>query len=303
MSLRAKAGKRVSRDWRGPVPSDGGRDGGSVHSRCGAHRDRQAERIPGRGPPGRPRGPCPARAGGPDRDRPRRGRRRDHGVRFADRPADLRHRQECLAVGRPAGERARRHHRPAVRVVPAGGPFRRPGGDVRHPGPRGRGRRGEHEHRHHGVNRHPVRAGGHAGSVGSRLAGALRRPGDLPVPWRSADLRAVGHQATPAGGVRAGEPPASGPRHRRRPVRAGDSAAGRLRPGRGPAPGHVAGEDGRARAAPPGLGDHGRGRLADLRRSRRPAHRLGGGAGEVRPDPDGADTRAGRGRLRPGDSC
>ena len=72
--------------------------------------------------------------------------------------------RKCLAVGRTAGERARRHHRPAVRVVPAGGPFRRPGGDVRHPGPRGRGRRGEHEHRHHGVNRHPVLAGGHAGA-------------------------------------------------------------------------------------------------------------------------------------------
>ena len=57
-----------------------------------------------------------------------------------------------------------------------------------------------------------------------------------------------------------------------------DSAAGRLQPGRGPAPGHVAGEDGRARAAPPGLGDHRGGRLADIRRSRRPAHRLGGGA-------------------------
>ena len=256
--------------------ADGGRDGGSVHSRCGAHRDRQAERISVRGPPGRPRGARPARAGGPDRDRPGRGRRRDHGVRLADRPADLRHRQERLAVGGPAGERARRHRRPAVRVVPAGGALRRPGRDVRHAGPGGRGRRGEHEHRHHGLDRHPGHAGGHAGSVRPRLAGALRGPGDLPVPRRPADLRAVGLQAEPARGVRPGEPPARGPRHRRGPVRLADSAAGRLQPGRGPAPGHIAGEDGRARPAPPGLGDHRRGRLPDLGRGRRAAHRLRG---------------------------
>ena len=36
---------------------------------------------------------------------------------------------------------------------------------------------------------------GHAVSVWSRLAGTLRRPGDLPVPRRSADMREVGHQA------------------------------------------------------------------------------------------------------------
>ena len=169
-------------------------------------------------------GACPARAGGPDRDRPGRGRRRDHGVRLADRPADLRHRPERLAVGGPARERARRHHRPAVRVLPAGGALRRPGRDVRHAGPGGRGRRGEHEHRPDGLVRHawPMEAGMPA-AVRPGLAGALRGPGDLPVPRRPADLREVGHQAEPAGGVRPGEPPARGPRHRRGPVRLGRS--------------------------------------------------------------------------------
>ena len=47
--------------------------------------------------------------------------------------------------------------------------------------------------------------------------------------------------------------------------------------GRGPAPGHLAGEDGRAEAAARGLGGHRGGRLADLRRRGRAAHRLRGG--------------------------
>jgi acetyl-CoA C-acetyltransferase len=49
--------------------------------------------------------------------------------------------------------------------------------------------------------------------------------------------------------------------------------------------------------APRRLGDHRRGRLPDLRRGRRAAHRVGSGAGQVRPDPAGPGAHACRGRL------
>ena len=66
---------------------------------------------------------------------------------------------------------------------------------------------------------------------------------------RPADLREVGDQPGPAGGVRAGEPPARGAGHRRGPVRAGDRPGERGQRGRGAAPRHLAGEDGRPGAA------------------------------------------------------
>ena len=87
-------------------------------------------------------------------------------------------------VAGPARPRARRDHRPAVRLVPAGGALRRPGRHVRHPGPGRRRRRAEHE-------RDPD-LGGDAGRPAvrlldavrrvARLAGAVRRPGGQPVP-------------------------------------------------------------------------------------------------------------------------
>ncbi len=57
---------------------------------------------------------------------------------------------------------------------------------------------------------------------GDGLEGAVRRPGDLPVPRGAADLREVGDHPPATGGVRAGQPPAGGTCDRRGPVRAGD---------------------------------------------------------------------------------
>ena len=123
-------------------------------------------------------------AGRADRDRPGRGRRRDPRLLRHDRLAGRRRRPDGVAGGRPARPRAGRDHRPAVRLLAAGGALRRPGRDVRHPGPGGRRRRAEHE-------RHPDLRG-HAGRPAvrlrdtvrrvARLAGALRRPGGQPVP-------------------------------------------------------------------------------------------------------------------------
>ena len=110
---------------------------------------------------------------------------------------------------------------------------------------------------------------GPARAVRPGLEGTLRRHRDLPVPRRPADVREVGHQAGGAGGVLAGEPPAGDHGHRRGPVRRADRPDRGRGERRGTAPGHDDGEDGRAGPAARGLGDHRRGRLADLRRGRR----------------------------------
>ena len=73
-------------------------------------------------------------------DRSRRDRRRHHGLRRPGRRAGLPCRPQRRARQPAAGERARRHHRPPVRLLAAGDPVRRPGGDERHPG-RGHRRR------------------------------------------------------------------------------------------------------------------------------------------------------------------
>ena len=234
------------------IPGAGGRrrDGGSIHRRGGAHPGRQAERVLA--------GVHPADLGA-------------HVLRaLVDRtgidPAaiddvimgcvDQIGPQACdiartawLSAGLPESV-------PGVTIDRQCGSsqqavhFAAPGGDVRHAGPGRRRRRGEHEPGPDGLAPSPLAdaAGMPDPFAAARLAAALRRPGDLPVPRRRADRRAVGPQPRGAGGVRPGEPPA---RARAPSTRAGSSReiapAGRLQPGRGPAPGHVAGEDGRAR--------------------------------------------------------
>ena len=87
----------------------------------------------------------------------------------------------------------------------------------------------------------------HAGPLrGQRgLAGTVRGPAGQPVRRRRDDRREVGHQQAGPGGVRAPLAPAGAPGHRRGPLRAGDRRLRRGRRRRGPAPGHLAGEDGR----------------------------------------------------------
>ena len=88
--------------------------------------------------------------------------------------------------------------------VAAGGALRRAGRHVGHPRPRHRGRRAEHEHDPDRRARCRRRAFGFTDpfSGSQRLGRALRRPGDLPVPRRRADRRAVGHHPRRHGGVR-----------------------------------------------------------------------------------------------------
>ena len=127
---------------QGVAPGRGGRRGGGITS-SGRSVPRSASGTAA----------CPAvhpadlaahvlrRAGRAHRRRPGRGRRRDHGLRHrrsARRRMDIA-RTAWLSAG-PARARARRHHRPAVRLVPAGRPLRRAGRAVRHPGPGHRGR-------------------------------------------------------------------------------------------------------------------------------------------------------------------
>ena len=150
-----------------------------------------------RGAPGGSRRARAAGARGARRTSTRGRRRRDLRLRRPGGRAGPRRRPHRLAGRRAAGERARRHDRPAVRLVAAGGAVRR---------------------------RRPCMAGIHdlvvAGGVevmslvpicardavarssgfgepfrGRRLARALRGPGDLAVPRRRADRRAVGHLA------------------------------------------------------------------------------------------------------------
>ena len=209
-------------------------------------------------------------------------------------------RQAWLSAGLPE-QRARRHRGPAVRLVPAGAALRRAGRAVRHAGPGRRGRGGEHERGPDGVVHHAAAGEGDAAAV--RRPGWKERYGDQEISqFRGAQLMCekwgitrrqleefalASHQRAVRG-------------DRRGPVRAGDHPGRRRRRGRGPAPGHLAGEDGRAGAAARGLGDHRGHRVPDLRRRGGAAGRLGGGGAAARADPARADRGPGRHRRRPG---
>ncbi len=148
----------------------------------------------------------------------------------------------CDTIGSQAGDVARtawlvaglpdhvpgRDHRPAVRLVAAGGALRRAGRHVRHPGPRGRRRRAEHERDpdlRRDAGRPAVRLL-HAVRRVARLAGAVRRPGGQPVPLGRDDRREVGHLPRGDGGVRARLPRARPDGDRRGPLRSARSVAG-----------------------------------------------------------------------------
>ena len=218
---------------------------------------------------------------GPDRSRSGSRRRRGVRLRGHGRPAGRRHRPHRLARGGPARGGAGRHRRPAVRLVPAGRALRRAGGAQRHGRPGGRGRRAEHEHGPHrrrdepALRRPVLRLG--------RLAGQVRRRGDLPVPRGRPDRRQVGDRPRRDGALRAGQPPAGRPGDRRRRLRGRDRALPRHNQGRGSPPRHHPGEDGRAPAAARGRPDHRRAVQPDLRRRGRPADRLGRRGPPVRP--------------------
>ena len=109
-------------------------------------------------------------------------------------------------------------------------PLRRAGRDVGHAGPRGRGRRAEHEPDpdHVGDARgRAVRARDAVLGV-ARVAGALRRPGGVAVPRRRADRREVGHLARRHGGVRGRVARACAAGARRGPLRQRDRSARRV---------------------------------------------------------------------------
>ena len=91
--------------------------------------------------PGGPGRPAPAGAGRAQRPRPGAGGGRDHGLHHDGGRAGHEHRPQRRPGRRLPRHRARHHRRPPVRLGPAGGALRRPGGDVRGDG-RGHRRRG-----------------------------------------------------------------------------------------------------------------------------------------------------------------
>ena len=187
-----------------------------------------------------------SRAVRPRRRRSGRGRRRHRGLRRRDRRAGGQHRPQRVAGGGLSRRGPRRDRRPSVRVQPAGDFLWRAGDHVRH-GRRHPGRRhAEHEpgpDRLCDGGRQGVRLHLADGRVGE-LAASLRRRGDLAVPRRRADRRAVEHLPRGNGAVRADQPPACV-----RAIRGGHFdneiiGVGRLPHRRGPAR-DDAGEDGR----------------------------------------------------------
>ncbi len=136
-----------------------------------------------------------------------------------------------------------------------------------------------------------------------RLAGQVRRAGDLPVPRRRHDRREVGDRPRRDGAVRAGQPRARGRGGGRGRFRGRDRALRRGGGRRVPAAGHLAGEDGRAGAAARGRPDHRGAVQPDRRRRGRAACRLGPGGPRARAAPAGPDPPPVRARRRPGDDA
>ena len=129
-------------------------------------------------------------------DRPRGGRGRHGGLRQPGRRAGRLPRPARLARRRLSLPRARHHHRPPLRLEPAGGALRRAGRDVGLPRRRGRRRRREHEPRADGLGargRRRLRAVG---------PGALRTRADLPGRGRRAGRGALEGRARGDGRLR-----------------------------------------------------------------------------------------------------
>ena len=126
------------------------------------------------------------------------GRGRDLRLRRHHRPAGRRHRSHLLARRRVSRRGSGHDHRPAVRLVAAGGALRRAGGDERHQRPRRRRRRAEHEPDPDlvGDDRRPSRFGFTDPFSGS--TGWVARYGDQEVSQfrcRRDDRGEVGHLA------------------------------------------------------------------------------------------------------------
>jgi hypothetical protein len=176
--------------------------------------------------PRRPGRPGARRAGGALRHRPRRGRRRPHGLRGAGRrTGHERGAQRCAGV-LLARVGARHFHRPPVRVVAAGAPLRRAGRAERQ---HGRGdRRGRREH-DAGPDVHARRA---SPQERARFLHEPRPPGALPgrgvQPVRR--RRDDGHEAPNLQGrtrrVRVPESPEGGRCRQVRRIRRGDRPRG-----------------------------------------------------------------------------
>ena len=174
---------------------------------------------------------------------------------------------------RRAGRRVPRHRpghdrRPAVRLGPAGGPLRRPGGDVRRHGRGHRRRGGGDEPGAHRLD-HRARPGraptGRPCTTGSTSSTRALSAEAIARRW------GIGREAMDRFALAL--PPAGGPGHRRRSVRARDRAAGHpTGPGRGQGGGgrQRRGRSGRRGAAR--LRRGGPGRL-DLREARLPPSR------------------------------
>ena len=202
------------------------------HRRRSPHRRGQAQREASQLACRRPRLRAAQGPGRAQRPRPRPGRRRDHGLRHAGRRAVPQRGPQRRPGRRLSRVGARHHHRPPVRLLPAGPPLRGPG---RH---RRCLRRG-HRRRRRGHDPHPD------GLVGRARPGlSLRTPDDAALrrarrpgrPGRGsrAHRRAVGHLPRGPRRVRGAVAPACRPGHRRGALRARDHPGGGQgrRPGR-----------------------------------------------------------------------
>ena len=218
----------------GAAHAGAGRGAGAGAGGCrgGADAGGAAQRRVGGGARRRPGGGGAAGAGRAQRGRPDAGRRRDHGLRVPDRGAVAERGPQRLAGRRAARGGAGDHHRPAVRLLPAGGPVRRPGDHGRRL-PAGGGRRGRaHD---------PGADGLDHGRPGRALRADHARP--LPGPPRPpghlgrADHREVGPGPLRAGRLRPPLPPAGRRRPGRRPLRPAARPGRGTRAGRRPRPG------------------------------------------------------------------
>ena len=151
--------------------------------------------------------------GGAQPARPGPGRRRDHGMRDAGGRAVAQHRSQRRAGRRLARVGAGYHRRPPVRVVTAGGAFRRPRCHRRGLRHRDRRRRGVDDEDADGLlgrarARVPLRAAHDAALHRDRAARSGHRRRD--------DRRPVGHLARRTGRLLGPEPPSAppGPRPR-----------------------------------------------------------------------------------------
>ena len=257
---------------------------------------------------GRPGRACHPDAGRARGLRPRRDRRRRLRVPGHHRLPGRRHRPDLLRLAAgPARDGTGRHGRPAVRLLAAGGAFRRPGGDERHRRPGRRRRRAEHEPVPHPQLVHGGRAVRRHGPLVrvEGLAGALRRPGDLAVPRRRDDRREVGFRAARTWRSSRCAATSAPPRRRTRAASTAEIAPfdGRQARTRAPRADTSLEKMAALKTARPGRPADRRGVQPDLRRLGRAADRLGGGGAHSRPHAPGPDPPPVGARRRPGDTC